>query len=242
MNVVRKVVKYYLDLAEEARLSSYDLIHKYGRLVEPFDVAETDTQGFILQREDGIIISFRGSQQIPDWFTDLDGFQVVYPYDNPDSKIRVHKGFINAYKSVREIIHKSIKNLNPKYIFVCGHSLGGALSTLCAVDIQYNFPQIKLYCYTSGQPMVGNKEFQESFNVRVPNMVRTYMKKDIVPMCPPDWVEKLSGGKYYHVGIPNPIGPNLFLFGVFSWIFKINKEKLIENLTNHSIALYRKFA
>jgi predicted lipase len=242
MKINSKNVQYYLDKAEDARLNYDPLKNKYGDLVEPFDIKETDTQGYILRVDDGIIISFRGSQQVPDWFTDFDGFQVVYPYDNPNSQIKVHKGFINAYKSARDVIHEAIKRIKPTTIVVCGHSLGGALSTLCAVDIQYNFPEISLFCYTSGQPKVGNKAFMESFNKRVPNMIRTYMRKDIVPLCPPDWLEKLADGKYYHVGIPNPIGPRVFLFGILSWMFRINKEKLIENLTNHSMSLYKKFA
>ena len=82
----------------------------------------------------------------------------------------------------------------------------------------------------------------ESFNRRVPNMIRTYMNKDIVPMCPPDWLEKIAGGKYYHVGTPNPIGPKLFMFGIFSWLFRKNKDKFIEDLTNHDMDLYIKYA
>jgi len=242
MKINRNYVKTYLVFSKDARLNQESLIKSYGNNIEPFDVKETDTQGFILKSKDELIISFRGTQQIPDWFTDFDGFQVVYPYNNKDSKIKVHKGFINAYKSTREIIHQAINRINPKSITVCGHSLGGALATLCAVDIQYNFPDKVLFCYTSGQPKVGNKDFMESFNRRVPNMTRTYMRKDIVPMCPPNWLEKLSGGKYYHVGTPNPVGPKLFMFGLFNWLLKINKDTLIENLANHAMELYFAFA
>ena len=242
MEINKSNVNFYLEKSEDARLNFDELKSLYGSAVEPFDIKETDTQGYIYRRHDAVIIAFRGSQQVPDWFTDFDGFQVVYPYDNPSSDIKVHKGFIGAYKSVRETIHEAIKRINPKTIITCGHSLGGALATLCAVDMQYNFSDKVLFCYTSGSPKVGNKSFMESFNKRIPNMVRTYMYRDIVPKCPPSWLEKLSGGKYFHVGTPNPIGPKLFMYGIFSWLFKQNNDALAGNLTNHSIDLYRKFS
>ena len=245
MKIIKDEVKFYLLKADDSKLSYNKLKSKYGNIIEPFDIQETNTQGYILPLDNNLIISFRGTLQTQDWFTDFNGFQIKYPeytIPNPVSEIKVHQGFYQAYKSARPIIHESLIRLNPKKITICGHSLGGALATLCAVDIQYNFPNINLEVYTYGQPKVGNKAFEESFNKRVTNMIRTYMRKDIVPMCPPEWIEKLAGGKYFHVGTPNPIGPRLFMFGLFNWTFKINKEKFIENLVNHSVDLYLKFS
>lgn len=245
MTIDKNYIKFYLNKAEEARYNADQLKTMYKYRVEPFDIQETNTQGFILNNNRNIIISFRGTQQPQDWFTDLNGFQIKYPdygLVNPQSEIKVHQGFYHAYKSVRQIIHEAINRIDPLSITICGHSLGGALSTLCAVDIQYNFPKIKLEVYTSGQPKVGNKAFEESFNRRVPNMIRTYMRRDIVPMCPPRFTEKLAGGKYYHVGTPNPIGPRIFLFGILTWLFDFDKKTFAEKLTNHSIDLYRRFS
>jgi triacylglycerol lipase len=42
-------------------------------------------------------------------------------------------------------------------IFVTGHSLGGALAVLAAVDIKHNIsPESEVILYTYGQPRVGN--------------------------------------------------------------------------------------
>ena len=140
MKIDRSYVKFYLNKAEEARYSADQLKTIYKDKVEPFDIQETDTQGFILNDNRQITIAFRGTQQPQDWFTDLNGFQIRYPdygtRGNPFSEIKVHQGFYQAYKSARGIIHEAINRINPTSITVCGHSLGGALSTLCAVDMQ----------------------------------------------------------------------------------------------------------
>ena len=53
-----------------------------------------------------------------------------------------------------------------------GHSLGGALATLCGLDIQYNFPDVSVSVYTFGSPKVGNAAFVQAYNRRVPDTVR----------------------------------------------------------------------
>jgi hypothetical protein len=47
-------------------------------------------------------------------------------------------------------------------IFVTGHSLGGALAVLAAVDLKKNFyPRTYMILYTYGQPRVGNEAFSD---------------------------------------------------------------------------------
>ena len=51
-----------------------------------------------------------------------------------------------------------------KHIVVCGHSLGGALATLAAVQFGREFPDAIITCVSFGSPRVGNGEFCEYFN------------------------------------------------------------------------------
>ena len=237
----KHLCRSFLDMSEDARLDEAALKIKYGDSIEYIDSPETDTQGYIRIIDGHImVISFRGSQQIKDWLTDFNAFNTVYPYENSDSKIKVHKGFIGAYKSVRAQIHRFIKKHNSKKIFVCGHSLGGSLAKLCAVDIQYNFT-VDLECYVSGNPMVGNKAFVKSYNKRVPNTIRTWMRTDIVPNMPPSWLQ-IMYEKYYHAGKSNAIGPRNIFVGLKNWFLRRFKTKnFAAELTNHSVALYRKY-
>jgi triacylglycerol lipase len=238
-----KKVLYYINFAQDAGLNEIELKEKHPEAIW-LENKTTDTQGFMLPVEKGLIISFRGTQQTVDWITDINGFQEVIPYDNPSSDIRVHRGFVGAYKSVRQKIHSYINSSTSPIIniWVCGHSLGGALATLCAVDMQYNFPLINIECYPSGSPKVGNKAFADSYNIRVPNTSRTYMRKDLVPELPPIYVEKFFNQKSHHVNKANPIGPKSIFYGLIQWFKrKLGTDELAEYLTNHSIDLYKKY-
>lgn len=62
------------------------------------DNRETDVQCYIRRSRDRLIITFRGSNSSKDWRTNLTFWKKTIPYDNTSSKIRVHTGFINAYK------------------------------------------------------------------------------------------------------------------------------------------------
>lgn len=171
-------------------------------LLARFENKGSDTQGIFGEAYGNtFVIGFRGSEEtgLWDWITDLKFIQQVYPYgEKKDSKVRVHFGFISAYKSVREAIHNEVKKTPHSRIICTGHSLGGALATLCALDIQYNFPDKEVSCYTYGSPKVGNSRFVESFNRRVPNTFRFVNSADSVPKLPP--------GRYEHVGVLYHIG------------------------------------
>jgi hypothetical protein len=248
-------------------MNEKELKKKHGDGLVFIDNEDTDTQGFMVIKGAGqslctcgntcstcsvcstcsntgpkgtLIISFRGSQQTQDWINDFNAWHTIVPYGNYASDIRVHQGFLKCYKSVRDRILEYIQKHRDEIgvIFVTGHSLGGALATLCAVDIQYNY-SIYLEVYTSGAPAVGNKAFARSYNRRVPDTTRTYMRRDIVPKLPPWWFGlKLKGG-YKHVQKGYAIGPKSFWYGL-KYFFKVGK-KFAENITNHSIDLYRKW-
>jgi hypothetical protein len=63
-------------------------------------------------------------------------------YLYPDKEIMVHSGFLSAYDSVRAKVLSLVDTLtrdaspgDPWVVFVTGHSLGGALATLCAYEM-----------------------------------------------------------------------------------------------------------
>lgn len=158
-----------------------------------------------------------------DWITNFKfGQQRIYPYEGESkSNARMHRGFVSAYFSVRESIHTYIKTHTTPRIIVTGHSLGGALATLCAVDLQYNFPkQIQIETYTFGAPRVGNAGFRESFNRRLPRSYRIIYGMDIVPALPRVW----QG--YRHVGTEVRLGNR------WSWNF------LTQRFRDHRISNY----
>ncbi|MFQ5575826.1 MAG: Mbeg1-like protein, partial [Anaerolineae bacterium] len=167
-----------------------------------FENKATDTQGLLgVAYGDTPVIAFRGSEEtgIADWITDLKFVQQVFPYQESKNKtVKVHYGFIQAYKSVRQAVLARARQAPHGRIICTGHSLGGALATLAALDVQYNLPQKEVVCYTFGSPKVGNDAFAESYNRRVPNTFRFVNAADAIPQTPP--------GNYHHVGRKEGIG------------------------------------
>lgn len=186
------------------------------------DQTDTDTQGALIADTGGstTYIVFRGSEKQTDWDTNFDFEQEVvefrqeviqeqivqereqvYPYKGgSQSGAKMHRGFAEAYLSVRPQIHNYLKSNPTQNVTVTGHSLGGALATLCAVDIQYNFANLAIEIYTFGAPRVGNDGFRESFNRRVPNSYRLIYGMDIVPALPRTWQGYRHVEKEYRLG------------------------------------------
>ncbi|MEO1402604.1 MAG: lipase family protein [Cyanobacteria bacterium J06635_1] len=162
----------------------------------PMEDKRTGTQLAILENPSTklAVIVFRGSDDEKDWFTnfklDQEKKELIYPdiYAQASSPVRMHSGFIEAYLSVRDQIHKYIRNSSATQYRMTGHSLGGALAKLCAIDLQYNFGStITVEAYTFGAPKVGNKAFVESYNRRVPNSWRVVNGWDVVSGLPRRW-------------------------------------------------------
>lgn len=167
---------------------------------------DTDVQCFVRIERSSLSIVFRGSDSPKDWKTDFKFWQTTVPYGNKHSDIRVHSGFINAYKSknVRDKIHKIVRENSVEKIILSGHSYGAALAVLCAVDLQYNFPNKDYEVVVFGCPRVGNNAFQKSYNLRLFKTIRVEHKKDIITKIP----FVLMG--YRHVGAKIQLGSKSF--------------------------------
>lgn len=141
--------------------------------------------------------------------------ELVYPdkYSQSQNPVKMHRGFVRAYLSVRERIHDHVKNSGATQYRITGHSLGGAIAKLCAIDLQYNFSdKISVEAYSFGSPRVGNKAFTESYNRRVPDTWRVVNGWDAVVGLPVPW----QG--YRHVDKPLKMARRVtwrILFGSF---------------------------
>ncbi|XP_068493772.1 uncharacterized protein [Phaseolus vulgaris] len=182
------------------------------------DNASTDTQVAIWRdsARRRLVVAFRGTEQSQwkDLRTDL---MLVPAGLNPEriggdfkQEIQVHSGFLSAYDSVRTRIISLIrlaigyvddhsKSLHKWHVYVTGHSLGGALATLLALELSSNQlakqGTISITMYNFGSPRVGNKRFAEVYNKRVKDSWRVVNHRDIIPTVP-----RLMG--YCHVERP----------------------------------------
>ncbi|GGG88674.1 lipase family protein [Paenibacillus radicis (ex Gao et al. 2016)] len=159
--------------------------------------------GFILESENDIIIAFRGTSSTNDWIADVLASQIKFPY-LPEEDCLTHHGFTEIYSSAREQVVACLGDLSPdKNLYITGHSLGAALSTLCAVDVAANTNHTAPQLFTYGSPRVGDPEFATVFTTYVPNSYRLANLYDIVTYAPPA-VYKLpmQEKKYYYSHVP----------------------------------------
>jgi predicted lipase len=162
-----------------------------------------DAHFFLRRHGHTLWITFRGTDSKKDWRANLTFWKKGIPYDNVSSKIRVHTGFLGIYRTdgVRSRILSEITP-DTRYIKVCGHSLGAALAVLCAVDLQYNYPDRDIEAVLFGCPRVGNRSFALSYNKRVDKTVRIENSNDIVTKVPPAIFGFRHVGSRLHVGFP----------------------------------------
>ncbi|NER93977.1 MAG: lipase family protein [Symploca sp. SIO1B1] len=183
-----------------------------------------------------ILIAFRGTQSWTELAQDTNASTVGIPEQVKDSAVgineiitlKVHSGFNHFFEPVVEEIGKAIFYAQKKFgtkkiktIYITGHSLGGALSVLCAHhymrqradQLEYSeIPPINVY--TFGSPRVGDNNFVWSFNnllVKTNSAsFRFYRPNDPVIQLPP---ERMG---YKHVDIeyelPKAIGSSWFAY------------------------------
>ncbi len=84
--------------------------------------------------------------------------------------------------------HKNIKE-GASMLWNAGHSLGGALASLAAFDIQRQCPCLKpldVSCYTFGAPRVGNHAFARQYDAVVPdtwNIINNQVSQPVQYLC-----------------------------------------------------------
>lgn len=147
-------------------------------------------QAYVMSDGKDVLIACRGTEpsEMNDVKADLDTVKVPHPLGG-----KVHRGFYREYEKVMPGIREALAKHNKKgdkEVWVCGHSLGGAMAVLVAVDLKPNGLQ------TFGQPRVGNKEFLK--NIDFP-YYRYVNNNDIVPRVPPTFLGFRHGGKLRYI-------------------------------------------
>jgi len=150
-------------------------------------------------------ILFRGTQYLADWLTNLNVGASRSASGQP-----VHDGFnmsFNTMKLELTAFMNSVCKSNITDIHCIGHSLGGALATLCADWIRSSYNR-QVYLYTFGSPRVGLYDFSNYCTTQVgaERIFRAYHKTDIVP-CIPTWpfVHTPNSGRDYYLPSPGII-------------------------------------
>lgn len=210
-----------------------------------FDIEETDTQAFGMANDDFIIVTFRGTESKRDWETNNDFAQVNLNERSCFRDVKVHRGFnaalLSALPTIEEwVLGPAGKGASPnKPLYISGHSLGGALATLCYAHFALReSPIIVNGVVTVGQPRVGNPAFVEAMDEHGPAVLqRIFNTNDIVPTVPPTRL----GFRHYGTRIfftrdgklvRRPSGSTTKLDKTKAWV------SLSGGIAPHSVAMY----
>ena len=172
------------------------------------------------------VIALRGTRTWDEWMTDLELFPVVFglsPEHPVDGLGSVHSGMFADYTvgtngmtvaaidalsstpgnraggSLAQQVANYVTGLSGTSLYVTGHSLGGGLAGLCALDIAYNFlsgmdstltsvtlASARIAAGVTGIATLGNPQLLvENFQQYVPNSYQIANACDIVPVLPP---------------------------------------------------------
>jgi hypothetical protein len=161
--------------------------------------------GLVLQAATSgdVVIAIRGTEGVQEWIHDADFGLVTCPF-LPGAG-HTEDGFTEMYLSMTTSLDPacpSVPKTLPTLTFprpvtsltICGHSLGGALATLLALDVAANSPFKNPTVYTYASPRTGGPQFAATYNQVVPNTTRIAGRLDLVPKLPlPPFYEHVLG-------------------------------------------------
>ena len=142
------------------------------------------TQVLIKIHNSIIVVAFRGTElNDKETFRDtLTDFYILF------NKEGMHSGFHKAYYKVHDEIKKVLDKFPDREVYLTGHSLGAALSTVAACKLRdYNLKA----CYNYGSPRVGNRDMRKQVACPIYRIVNY---NDLIPRLP------IWGLGYRHVG------------------------------------------
>ena len=144
-----------------------------------------DTEGaqcHIAKNSDAIIIAFRGTE--PKQFSDIKADLMAWK-KRSRSVGQVHAGFKGEVDKLWADIRVSLGRKAGRNIYICGHSLGGAMATICASRLMSEKIKGRVEgLYTYGSPKVGGKKYVWNLHVQDLEHYRHVNNNDMVTKVP----------------------------------------------------------
>ncbi|AYA09913.1 MULTISPECIES: lipase family protein [Rahnella] len=150
-----------------------------------------DTQLFYVYNDDNVIVAWRGTASFWDGVADgsfrpveSESCDIKLQCTELVSKGKVHYGFWDGYSVVERKFQNEIKKLQTvikgRYLYICGHSLGGALALIHAASLKSQMPIL----YTYGMPRTFTRDAVSQLSDIT--HYRHVNETDPVPALPPE--------------------------------------------------------
>lgn len=184
--------------AELAGLSYYDEVI-VGPIAESIGLTgvhyfdRDGAQAYLMWNDVDCIVACRGTEpnEWNDIKADANAVAVV-----TETLGKVHKGFNDEVNDLWPMLEDELVD-NTKTLWFCGHSLGGAMATICAGRCFLS--EIKATpkaLFTYGSPRVGDKQFVNFVKLDYSRWVNN---NDIVTRVPPAWMGYRHAGVEYYL-------------------------------------------
>jgi len=196
--------------------------------------------GLIFQVAGDVVIAIRGTEGIQEWVHDAEFLLVTCPFlagagHTEDGFTAVYMSMTTSLDPMCPRVTQALPGLKfPRpvtSVTICGHSLGGALATLLALDVAANTPFKNPAVYTYASPRTGGPQFVATYNQVVPNTNRIAGRLDLVPKLPLpplyDHVLGLYEVNSIQLGIPPKIliKPDLACLHILtSYLYLLSKQ------------------
>lgn len=200
------------------------------------------SQAYSFANDSDIVIAFRGTEpnEWNDIKADMDATKAL-----AETVGHVHRGFKkevdDVWPQIEEMLVSNRKNLAKKLWFT-GHSLGGAMASICAgrcllahIDTQ---PE---QVHTFGSPRVGTKRYINHAKV---DYYRWVNNNDIVTRSPPAWLGYRHAGKEIYLDAQGQIRELSRIerrADMWKGLVLGVKRKEIDYFSDHSINRYVKY-
>ncbi|MGV7959940.1 lipase family protein [Photorhabdus tasmaniensis] len=186
---------------------------RYSR-VEFIDSKTADKQGdtrlFYVASNNDVLVSWRGTISLENYLTDLTFQPLSLSCDDEKAlcsgfihRGKVHKGFWEAFNLVerltvpsettKEIFRDILDLVKNKRLFICGHSLGGALALLHSAQLKEHNPCL----YSYGMPRTLTRSAVEELSSII--HYRHVNEDDVIPAVP--FEQDMDNG-FFHYWVP----------------------------------------
>jgi len=198
-------------------------------------IDQKGTQAYVFSNHRDIVITCRGTET--DSWNDLKA-DINAAQELAETVGRVHRGFKKEVDDIWPILEKKLAS-NTKNLWFTGHSLGGAMATICAGRcLLSKIDSSPVQIQTFGSPRVGNKRYINHAKV---DYIRWVNNNDIVTRSPPVWMGYRHTGKEIYLdseGRINSLTKVQRKKDMWKGFVSGLKNKEIDHLSDHAITRY----
>lgn len=206
-----------------------------------YDTKYCNKQGaqcYVVWNDTDAVICFRGTEpkEMSDIKADLNAIQRKGLHNKGD----VHGGFQGEINKIWDLILEKVNELKDHKIYITGHSLGGAMATICAKRLQEQ--NITVQClYTYGSPRVGDRRWVKS--LQIPHY-RFQNNNDVVCKVPFWIMGYRHHGKNVYIGYNGKIAKinrwRRFIDSMRGRFKAWSKWQFFDGIYDHDITTYTK--